>query len=58
MKLFGATLVLISATFINFHLYSSSQKQLPPNQLNLKYSASISRVGLVLAIAGAIGSFA
>ena len=58
MKLFGATLVLISVTFINFHLYISSQKQLPPNQLNLKYSASISRIGLVLAIAGAIGSFA
>ena len=58
MKLFGATLVLISLTFINFHLYNSSQKKSSPNQLYLKYSATISRVGLVLAIAGAIGSFA
>ena len=58
MKLFGATLVLISVTFTNFHLYNSSQKKSSPNQLYLKYSATISRVGLVLAIAGAIGSFA
>ena len=58
MKLFGATLVLISVTFINFHLYNSSQKKSSPNQSYLKYSATISRVGLVLAIAGAIGSFA
>ena len=57
MKLFGATLVLISLTFINFHLYNSSQIKSSPNQLYLKYSATISRVGLVLAIAGAIGSF-
>ena len=28
MKLFGATLVLISLTFINFHLYNSSQKKI------------------------------
>ena len=58
MKLFGATLVLISLTFINFHLYNSSQKKSSPNQLYLRYSTTISRVGLVLAIAGAIGSFA
>ena len=58
MKLFGATLVLISVTFINFHLYNSSQKKSSPNRSYLKYSATISRVGLVLAIAGAIGSFA
>ena len=58
MKLFGATLVLISVTFINFHLYNSSQKKSSPNQSYLKNSATISRVGLVLAIAGAIGSFA
>ena len=58
MKLFGATLVLISLTFINFHLYNSSQIKSSPNQLYLKYSATISRVGLVIAIAGAIGSFA
>ena len=58
MKLFGATLVLISVTFINFHLYNSSQKKSSPNQSYLKYSATISRVGLVLAKAGAISSFA
>ena len=58
MKLFGATIVLISLTFINFHLYNSSQKKSSPNQLYLKYSATISRFGLVIAIAGAIGSFA
>ena len=51
MKLFGATLVLISVTFINFHLYNSSQKKSSPNQSYLKNSATISRVGLVLAIA-------
>ena len=35
MKLFGATLVLISLTVSNFRLYNSSQKKSSPNQLYL-----------------------
>ena len=57
MKLFGASLILITAIFINMHLYVSAKKSLPLNQKYIKNSGSLSRLGLILAIAGAIGSF-
>ena len=57
MKLFGASLILITAIFINMHLYVSARKSLSPNQKYIKNSGSLSRLGLILAIAGAIGSF-
>ena len=57
MKLFGASLILITAIFINMHLYVSAKKSLSPNQKYIKNSGSLSRLGLILAIAGAIGSF-
>jgi hypothetical protein len=49
--------ILITAIFINMHLYVSARKSLSPNQKYIKNSGSLSRLGLILAIAGAIGSF-
>ena len=57
IKLFGATLILITSVFINAHLYISAKKSLSPNQKYINNSASLSRLGVILAIAGAIGSF-
>ena len=39
------------------HLYVSARKSLSPNQKYIKNSGALSRLGLILAIAGAIGSF-
>ena len=57
IKLFGATLILITSVFINAHLYISAKKSSFPNQKYINNSASLSRLGVILAIAGAIGSF-
>ena len=57
VKLLGATLILLTGLFMNLHLKKCSQKQIPPNQQVMKYSASLARLGLVLAIAGAIWTF-
>ena len=57
VKLLGATLILLTGFFMNVHLKKCSQKQIPPNQQLMKYSASLARLGLVLAIAGAIWTF-
>ena len=57
IKLIGATLILLSVLFVNLHLKKCSQNQIPPNQQLIKYSASIARLGLILAIAGAIWTF-
>ena len=57
IKLFGASLILITSVFINAYLYISAKKSLSPNQKYINNSASLSRLGLILAIAGAIGSF-
>ena len=57
IKLFGATLILITSVFINAHLYISAKKSLSPNQKYIKNSGSLSRLGVILAISGAIGSF-
>ena len=57
VKLLGATLILITSLLINVHLKKCSQNQIPPNQKLMKYSASLARLGLILAIAGAIWTF-
>ncbi|NCV38938.1 MAG: hypothetical protein EBW64_06595 [Betaproteobacteria bacterium] len=57
VKLFGATLILLTSLLINVHLKKCSQNQMPPNQILMKYSASLARLGLILAIAGAIWTF-
>jgi uncharacterized membrane protein len=57
VKLFGATLILLTSLLVNVHLKKCSQNQIPPNQTLMKYSASIARLGLILAIAGAIWTF-
>ena len=57
VKLLGATLILLTSLLINVHLKKSSQNQTPPNQTLMKYSASLARLGLILAIAGAIWTF-
>ena len=57
VKLLGATLILLTSLLINVHLKRCSQNQTPPNQTLMKYSASLARLGLILAIAGAIWTF-
>jgi uncharacterized membrane protein len=57
VKLLGATLILLTSLLINVHLKKCSQNQIPPNQRLMKYSASLARLGLILAIAGAIWTF-
>jgi uncharacterized membrane protein len=57
VKLFGATLILLTSLLVNVHLKKCSQNQIPPNQTLMKYSASLARLGLILAIAGAIWTF-
>ena len=57
VKLLGATLILLTGLIMNVHLKKCSQKQIPPNQQVMKYSTSLARLGLVLAIAGAIWTF-
>jgi len=58
LKILGATLILIASIIINFHLRKSAKNQLPPNQNILKYSASAARIGFLLALSGAIWTFA
>ncbi len=57
LKLLGATLILIGSIIINLHLKKSAQNQSPPNQITLKYSASMARIGFLLALGGAIWTF-
>ena len=57
VKLLGATLILLTGLIMNVHLKKCSQKQIPPNQQVMKYSTSLARLGLVLAIVGAIWTF-
>ena len=58
LKLFGATLILIASLLINIHLRKSAKNQTPPNQNTLKYLASAARIGFLLALGGAIWTFA
>ena len=58
LKLFGATLILIASLIINIHLKTSALNQAPPNQKTMRYSASAARLGFILALSGAIWTFA
>ena len=58
LKLFGATFILISSLLINIHLRISALNQIPPNQNTIKYLASFARIGFLLALGGAIWTFA
>ena len=58
VKLLGATFILIASLIINIHLKKSAQNQTPPNQNTMKYCASAGRLGFLLALGGAIWTFA
>ena len=58
VKLLGATFILIASIIINIHLKKSAQNQKPPNQNTMKYCASAGRLGFLLALGGAIWTFA
>ena len=58
VKLLGATFILIASIIINIHLKKSAQNQTPPNQNIMKYCASAGRLGFLLALGGAIWTFA
>ena len=58
IKILGATFILIASLVINIHLKKSAQKQIPPNQYTMKYCASAGRIGFLLALSGAIWTFA
>ena len=58
LKLFGATLILIASLIINIHLKTSALNQAPPNQKTMRYSASAARLGFIIALSGAIWTFA
>ena len=58
IKLLGATLILIASIIINIHLKKSAQNQTPPNQNTMKYCATAGRFGFLLALGGAIWTFA
>tara|TARA_B100000925_G_scaffold168526_1_gene126811 strand:- start:853 stop:1290 length:438 start_codon:yes stop_codon:yes gene_type:complete len=58
IKILGATFILIASLIINIHLKKSAQKQILPNQNTMKYCASAGRIGFLLALGGAIWTFA
>ena len=58
IKLLGATFILIANLIINIHLKKSAKNQIPPNQNTIKYCASAGRIGFLLALSGAIWTFA
>ena len=58
IKLLVATLILVASLLINIHLKNSPQKQIPPNQNNMKYCTLAGRIGFLLALSGAIWTFA
>ena len=52
MKLLGATILLVSISFLNFHLTSTSKVGAPPNPSVMKITPMISRGALVLVLLG------
>ena len=57
-KLLGATIILIVSLTINIHLKKSAQNQTPPDPNVMRYLASTGRLGFLLALGGAIWTFA
>ena len=58
VKLLGATIILIVSLTINIHLKKSGQNQTPPDPNVMRYLASTGRLGFLLALGGAIWTFA
>jgi len=58
VKLLGATIILIMSLTINIHLKKSAQNQTPPDPNVMRYLASTGRLGFLLALGGAIWTFA
>lgn len=58
VKLLGATIILIVSLTINIHLKKSAQNQTPPDPNAMRYLASTGRLGFLLALGGAIWTFA
>lgn len=58
VKLLGATIILIVSLTINIHLKKSAQNQTPPDPNVMRYLASTGRLGFLLALGGAIWTFA
>ena len=52
MKLFGATILLLVISFLNYHLASSAKKAVPPHPTVMKIVPMITRGALVLVLAG------
>ena len=52
MKLFGATLLLLVISFLNYHLVASAKKEVPPHPTVMKIVPMIARGSLVLVLAG------
>ena len=58
VKLLGATIILIVSLTININLKKSAQNQTPPDPNVMRYLASTGRLGFLLALGGAIWTFA
>lgn len=58
VKLLGATIILIVSLTVNIHLKKSAQNQTPPDPNVMRYLASTGRLGFLLALGGAIWTFA
>ena len=58
VKLLGATIILIISLTVNIHLKKSAQNQTPPDPNAMRYLASTGRLGFLLALGGAIWTFA
>jgi len=58
VKLLGATIILIVSLTVNIHLKKSAQNQTPPDPNAMRYLASTGRLGFLLALGGAIWTFA
>ena len=52
MKLFGATILLLVISFLNYHLASSAKQAVPPHPTVMKIVPIITRGALVLVLAG------
>ena len=50
LKLFGATVLLATISFLNIHLSASASKGTPPNPTIMKFVPVLTRSGLVLVL--------
>ena len=52
MKLFGATLLLLAISFLNYHLIQSAKNAMPPNPKVMKLIPILARGSLALVLIG------